>query len=292
MSFDELADGQGELAISMEYNSTSQHLSIEAYVPLPQDTKPQDVAAAYLSLCDSNSPALSTYFVSDSHTQLDLASPQLRPCTPAYTILDARPPLAIFAGKKYKPVALKVRPVETELPSRFRIVRNIQGDPLQDLPQLPTHPLPYKPTGRYTEERKDVIDRAHPGDFLLPAERALMHSFMSIQNAAFAWCDPERDNAPQARQHMRICAEGRLRAQSPTQRSAGPTGWWRGEVRGSATSATHPIQHPTHSDRSPPPTARIGPKLGRNIEHWWYDGSPANRSAAIPRSLAISQDIY
>ena len=45
--------------------------------------------------------------------------------------------------------------------------------------------------GRYMEERKDVIDQAHPGDFLLPAERALMHSFMSIQNATFAWCDPE-----------------------------------------------------------------------------------------------------
>ena len=63
-------------------------------------------------------------------------------------------------------------------------------------------------------------------------------------------------------------------------------------TRGSATSATQPIQLPTHSDRSPPPTARIGSKLGRNIEHWWYDRSPANWSAAIPRSPAITQDIY
>ena len=60
----------------------------------------------------------------------------------------------------------------------------------------------------------------------------------------------------------------------------------------SATSATQPIHHPTHSDRSPPPTARIGSKLGRNIEHWWYDRSPANWSAAIPRSPEITQDIY
>ena len=57
MSFDELADGQGELAISMEYDSTSHQLSLEACAPLPHDTKPQDVAAAYLSLCDSNSSA-------------------------------------------------------------------------------------------------------------------------------------------------------------------------------------------------------------------------------------------
>ena len=81
-------------------------------------------------------------------------------------------------------------------------------------------------------------------------------------------------------------------AQSPMRRSAGPTGRWRGDARGSATSATQPIQLPTHSDRSPPLTAWIGPKLGRNIEHWWYDRSPANRSAAIPRSPAITQDIY
>ena len=99
-------------------------------------------------------------------------------------------------------------------------------------------------------------------------------------------------DAPWARQHARIRAEEQLRAQSPMRRGAGPTGWWRGDARDSATSATQPIQLPTHSDRSPPPTARIGPKLGRNIEHWWYDGSPANRSTAIPQSPAISQHIY
>ena len=181
--------------LSLEYDSTSQHLSIEACAPLPQDTKPIDLAAAYLSLCDSNSSTLRSYFASDSDTPLDpLDRPSAQPClcAPAYTILDARTPLAFFAGKKYKPVALKVCPIETELPSRFCIVRNIKGDPLKDIPMLPTHPPPYQPTGRYMEERKSVIDQAHPGDFLLPAEHALMHSFMSIQNATFAWCDPER----------------------------------------------------------------------------------------------------
>ena len=97
-------------------------------------------------------------------------------------------------GKKYKPVALKVRPVETELPSRFRIVHNIKGDPLKDIPLLPTHPPPYQLTGRYTEECKGIINQAHPGDFLLPTECVLMHSFMTIQNTAFAWCDPERSH--------------------------------------------------------------------------------------------------
>ena len=124
LRFDELADGQGDLALSLEYDSTSRHLSIEACAPLPQDTKTVDLAAAYLSLCDSNSLSLRPYFASDSDTlldPLDRHSAQPRPCAPAYTILDARTPLAIFAGKKYKPVALKVRPVETELPSLLRL---------------------------------------------------------------------------------------------------------------------------------------------------------------------------
>jgi hypothetical protein len=50
----------------------------------------------------------------------------------AYFLLNVTPPLAIFAGKKYKPVALKVRPVETELPSCFCIICNIRGDPLEN----------------------------------------------------------------------------------------------------------------------------------------------------------------
>jgi hypothetical protein len=47
-------------------------------------------------------------------------------------------PVAAYVTKKYKPVARKIRPVATELPERYRIVRNIKGDPLKDLPALPT----------------------------------------------------------------------------------------------------------------------------------------------------------
>ena len=54
--------------------------------------------------------------------------------------------------KKYKPVALKVRPVLNELPDKFRIIRNIIGDPLRDLPTLNPNPPPFTPCGRYTLE--------------------------------------------------------------------------------------------------------------------------------------------
>ena len=39
-------------------------------------------------------------------------------------------------AKKYKPVALKVKPVLGTLPERFRITREIIGDLLKNIPRL------------------------------------------------------------------------------------------------------------------------------------------------------------
>jgi hypothetical protein len=97
-----------------------------------------------------------------------------------------------FAGKKYKPVALKVKPVYTDLPEKYRIIREIRGDPLAGIPILNTSPPDFTPTGRYTEERKEIIDKVHGGDFLWPEERKLVHHLMMEQNQAFAWDDSER----------------------------------------------------------------------------------------------------
>ena len=99
--------------------------------------------------------------------------------------------LKLAVKKKYKPVALKVKPVIGELPDKFRIIRQIIGDPLQNLPVLPTNPPPFTPTGRYTQERKDLFDKLNPG-FLLPAERDLMHYFMMAHEDGFAWETSER----------------------------------------------------------------------------------------------------
>ena len=52
-----------------------------------------------------------------------------------------------MAKKKYKPVALKVKPIIGKLPDKFHIIRNIIGDPLKELPSLNTHPLPFRPLG-------------------------------------------------------------------------------------------------------------------------------------------------
>ncbi len=99
---------------------------------------------------------------------------------------------SIYASKKYKPVALKTKPVLATLPDKFRIIRNIKGDPLKDLPELSPHPPEFNSTTQYTPERKEYIDSIHNDDFLWKEERKLMHHFMCVQDQAFAWEDSER----------------------------------------------------------------------------------------------------
>lgn len=93
--------------------------------------------------------------------------------------------------KKYKPVAKKVRPVASHLPEHFRIVRNRVGDPLKNMPQLDANPPPFKPTGRYTQERHDLIDEIHR-EWLSPEELRVLHDLMCKQELAFAWEESER----------------------------------------------------------------------------------------------------
>ena len=79
-----------------------------------------------------------------------------------------------------------MKPVLGTLPERFRITREIVGDPLQGMPNLPEHPPEFEPRGRYTLERKEKLDIAHEEGFLWPEERKLMHWLIEKQNEAFA----------------------------------------------------------------------------------------------------------
>jgi hypothetical protein len=99
---------------------------------------------------------------------------------------------SVFAGKKYKKVADKVRPVYQDLPEKYRIIRDIKGDPLEGMLPLSTNPPDFVPTGRYTQERKEKMDEYHDGDFLWPEERKLVHQLIMQQNEGFAWDDTEK----------------------------------------------------------------------------------------------------
>jgi hypothetical protein len=100
--------------------------------------------------------------------------------------------LFLSTKKKYKPVTKKVCPVVGELPEKFRIEHKIIGNPLDDLPTLNPNPPPFTPTDCYTLERRDQLDKNHPGNFLWPAERDLMHNFMLAHDSGIAWSEEER----------------------------------------------------------------------------------------------------
>jgi len=95
-------------------------------------------------------------------------------------------------AKKYKPVALKVKPVLETLPERFRITREIIGDLLKNMPRLPEQPPEFQTKGCYNLDRKEKLDIMHPLGFLWPEERKLMHWLVAEQNEAFAWDDTEQ----------------------------------------------------------------------------------------------------
>jgi len=157
-------------------------------------------SATSLSICDS----ITQYYLSMSDL-LNKLYPNATFCTTMTTTQvwngSCDPTVSVFKGaimkkgvvtkKKYKPVALKVKPVITELPERYQIHHHINGDLLQGIPTLNLTPPPFTPTGRYTLERHNKVDRNH-GDFLWDEECTLMHDFMCQQNRAFAWNDTEK----------------------------------------------------------------------------------------------------
>jgi len=93
---------------------------------------------------------------------------------------------------KYKPVIKKVKSVPTTLPEEFRMTRKIVGDPLADMPSLSPYPPDFTPTGRYDEAVRDIIDVNHPGSFLLPEGRKLLHHFMMVFERGFAWDESQK----------------------------------------------------------------------------------------------------
>ena len=54
--------------------------------------------------------------------------------------------------KKYKPVAMKTKPVASQVSEDFRIERHILGDPLANIPGLDPNPLPFQPTPCFNDE--------------------------------------------------------------------------------------------------------------------------------------------
>jgi hypothetical protein len=174
-----------DYALIISLDSVNSSTFVEAYTPILSSDS-STLSRIYLSTCDFPDTLLST-FRNTTHTPADSTTSSSKHLAP-YTDLFSS------AKKKYKPVAKKVRPVIGELPEKFRIEHKIIGNPLDDLPVLNLNPPPFKPTDHYTLERRDQFDKNHPGNFLWPAERDLMHNFMLAHDSGFAWSEEERDS--------------------------------------------------------------------------------------------------
>src|SRR5713226_4601894 len=213
---DELIFDRQDVAILIECDPfTPERLYITGYRMFGFDSDNiQDIAYSYLTACNHSTIqsdlSTSMYFnlqsppsdptsLSSRSVLLDTVSTPHSPATyrtllyPVKTLPSPSEQVLTFAAKrKYKPVALKVRPVLADLPEKYRITRNIIGDPLTSLLTLTPTPPPFMSTGRYTEIQRDIIDKAHSSEFLWPSERELMHHFMCLQNEGFAWNDSQR----------------------------------------------------------------------------------------------------
>ena len=183
-----MIQNQGEIALILEGNKDEMRF-VEYTIPKRRRIFEEgEVRNAYLSQMMSNKMfedkdrAILTKYLDDNTWNMSVNQKRLD--------MDAeRGQRSVF---KYKPVALKVKPVIQELPSQFRIIRDIKGDPLAEMPELSRNPPDFEPVGRYTQERKEQFDKQHKGDFLLAEERKLLHHFMMQQSYGFAWDDTER----------------------------------------------------------------------------------------------------
>ena len=106
------------------------------------------------SVPSSSLQSLPSYPFNLSYSDSHQSYPNNQEISPAFAMIteEEPPPLTVEVtdilaktGKKYKPVALKTRPILGELADKFRIVQNIIGDPLANLPtliQIPPSLLP------------------------------------------------------------------------------------------------------------------------------------------------------
>jgi hypothetical protein len=108
----------------------------------------------------------------------------------AYTLMGEKKPGVVYK-RKYRKAEDRIQPIVTQLPEEFWIIRNITGDPLEDIPVLPTHPPDFVPGLRYTQEWHDKL-QLNPDGFLWPEEEKLAHHLVREQEDGLSWVEEER----------------------------------------------------------------------------------------------------
>ena len=207
-------DRDGALALIVEYDSRTESVELLAYTPV-LSSDDSSIAAAYVLSCDPDLISRPPRSISPTYLSYDLGYvPPQSPSVPLRSEfrsesvsanlynLDENPLNSsshdsdtaesfLSLKKKYKPVALKVRPLQTDLPEKFRIQRRILGDPLEGMPTLNPNPPPFTPGERYTAERRKTIRAIHT-PFLNDSELDVLDDLVKKQELGLAWEDSER----------------------------------------------------------------------------------------------------
>ena len=91
----------------------------------------------------------------------------------------------------YKRVDKKVKPVPTVFPEDAKVKRQFPEDPLDSLPNLPSHPPVFIPTQRLTTENVKLLN-IDSNDFLWPEEKKLFLYIMSVNERTLAFDETQR----------------------------------------------------------------------------------------------------
>ncbi|KAG6877140.1 hypothetical protein C0992_010716 [Termitomyces sp. T32_za158] len=108
------------------------------------------------------------------------------PTASTYTAATNSERKGVQVKKKYKPVALKVKPVTSSISENFKIEHCIVGDPLANMLTLSSNLSPFKPTGCFTEEHRQQFVSNYDIGFLTTSKLNILTDLMSKQNQAFA----------------------------------------------------------------------------------------------------------
>jgi hypothetical protein len=186
-----LIDIENDYALIISFDSVNSSAVIESYTPL-SSLDSSTLSCAYLSACDHPGLLITCNNINSFGSTFDVFTSNKNGLIKTQKHLDHSANIFLSSKKKYKPVAKKARLVIGELPKKFHIKHKIIGDPLDTIPTLNPNPPSFKPTDRYTLEQRDRVNKNHPGDFLWPAERDLMHNFIKSHDTSFAWNEDEK----------------------------------------------------------------------------------------------------
>ncbi|KAG5349351.1 hypothetical protein C0989_004430, partial [Termitomyces sp. Mn162] len=91
--------------------------------------------------------------------------------------------------KKYKPVAMKTKPVTSHISKDFQIKHQIIGNPLATILPLNPNLPPFIPTKQFTSKQQPKLVKDHDIDFLTSNKIKVLVDMVTKQEKAFAWED-------------------------------------------------------------------------------------------------------